>query len=346
MLNSRRTSGLAPTDVIRKARWLVRDVPLSTAALTSARFPFVSPHGTIKNLARETIDRIVDGGYFESNGALTAVDIINAIGRLRVVDVEKLREGCAKREIAADICNDNEAFVGQEMGSANMFVIQISNDPEPGRCVRVSDRKREIVSNSFDPSANIPMPNSSPWKMFGTLRSIVDGVASARVARGTHASEVLAYHTDDDEKGYFAWRSMSNPGFVHLRVCPPDLSSGAARTWSRARQVGDLSMSWWLSQTTQSYLDEQLCEDGNVEALSKALLVMSRRFNPNEEAAMRGLRTKYESMVRTSLNCGCLVSCYEPITKPMFRIWRGSETGPKVRSCASAEEIHAAGQPR
>jgi hypothetical protein len=54
------------------------DVRLSTAALNSARFPFISPAGTIRDKDR-IVDRIVDGGYFENYGALSAKELALAV---------------------------------------------------------------------------------------------------------------------------------------------------------------------------------------------------------------------------------------------------------------------------
>lgn len=58
------------------------DVRLSTAALNSARFPLISPAGTIHNIHGQIIDRIVDGGYFENYGALSAKELALAIHAL------------------------------------------------------------------------------------------------------------------------------------------------------------------------------------------------------------------------------------------------------------------------
>ena len=55
------------------------DVRLSTAATMSARFPIVSPHGTIRGTDDAVIDRVVDGGYFEDNGAITAQELTDFI---------------------------------------------------------------------------------------------------------------------------------------------------------------------------------------------------------------------------------------------------------------------------
>jgi hypothetical protein len=55
------------------------DVRLSTAAHNSARFPFISPPGSIRNHEGVLIDRIVDGGYFENYGALSAKELALAV---------------------------------------------------------------------------------------------------------------------------------------------------------------------------------------------------------------------------------------------------------------------------
>ncbi|WP_146690714.1 hypothetical protein [Bradyrhizobium canariense] len=61
------------------------DVRLSTAAHNSARFPFISPPGSIrnqildKNQNQRIVDRIVDGGYFENYGALSAKELALAV---------------------------------------------------------------------------------------------------------------------------------------------------------------------------------------------------------------------------------------------------------------------------
>ena len=57
----------------------LNDVRLSTAASNSARFPFISPAGTIRDKDKRIIDRIVDGGYFENYGSLSAEELALAI---------------------------------------------------------------------------------------------------------------------------------------------------------------------------------------------------------------------------------------------------------------------------
>ena len=45
-----------------------KDVRLSTAVVMSARFPIVSPAGTLRNRADAVVERVVDGGYFDNTG--------------------------------------------------------------------------------------------------------------------------------------------------------------------------------------------------------------------------------------------------------------------------------------
>lgn len=58
-----------------------KDVPLSTASLLSARFPYVSPAGTLKE-KNNSIISLVDGGYFDNTGANTAYQVLFNIKRL------------------------------------------------------------------------------------------------------------------------------------------------------------------------------------------------------------------------------------------------------------------------
>jgi hypothetical protein len=51
------------------------DIPFSTAMHLSARFPFVSPGGSVKKANSGLWGHIVDGGYFDNSGAMTAAEI-------------------------------------------------------------------------------------------------------------------------------------------------------------------------------------------------------------------------------------------------------------------------------
>jgi hypothetical protein len=55
------------------------DVRLSTAAHNSARFPLISPAGSVRNRNQAIVDRIMDGGYFENYGAFGAKELALAV---------------------------------------------------------------------------------------------------------------------------------------------------------------------------------------------------------------------------------------------------------------------------
>jgi hypothetical protein len=69
------------------------DIPLATAVTNSARFPFISPAGTFYDYptcqpandgkAPET-RQILDGGYFENYGAVTALELAGAVTSARI----------------------------------------------------------------------------------------------------------------------------------------------------------------------------------------------------------------------------------------------------------------------
>ena len=65
---------VASEDVLEE---LGQPIRFSTAVLNSARFTYVSPPGTAR--LDDGTRRIVDGGYFENSGALTAREIVRAI---------------------------------------------------------------------------------------------------------------------------------------------------------------------------------------------------------------------------------------------------------------------------
>ncbi|MGB7693574.1 MAG: hypothetical protein WBM12_11950, partial [Pseudolabrys sp.] len=59
------------------------DVRLSTAATNSARCPVISPPGAVRNAKHNVVDRIVDGGYIENYGAITAMELAVAINAVQ-----------------------------------------------------------------------------------------------------------------------------------------------------------------------------------------------------------------------------------------------------------------------
>jgi hypothetical protein len=97
------------------------DVRLSTAATNSARFPIISPPGAVRNAKHNVVDRIVDGGYIENYGAITAMELAVAINAVQ-------------RELAP-------------------FVLIISNDPDENPIIN----KIDVPDAAFLTDVSIPL---------------------------------------------------------------------------------------------------------------------------------------------------------------------------------------------
>ncbi len=76
------------------------DLPLRTAMHNSARFTYVSPAGRLRPGGQDR-GHVVDGGYFENSGAVTARDLLRALASIEV-------EGPQPRFAAIYICNAPE----------------------------------------------------------------------------------------------------------------------------------------------------------------------------------------------------------------------------------------------
>lgn len=92
----------ALTDVVQHYVCHGQDVRYSTAALLSARFPGISPSGAMQHCSSDARTYIVDGGYVEGTGSLTAVDLFEQVSplilchNLYVSAPTKRHAGCVK----------------------------------------------------------------------------------------------------------------------------------------------------------------------------------------------------------------------------------------------------------
>lgn len=148
-----------------------KKISVATAVHMSARFTYVSPVGTVET--SHGTRHVVDGGYFENSGALTATEIYQA-----------LADHCPTRAL----CNDNIRFVAliisNNPASANAYR---ESDPqyfvrEKGECKQIRvlpDQRKEAADNVTGPPA-LKETLSPVWTLFQT-----------RTARGLHAEDRL-----------------------------------------------------------------------------------------------------------------------------------------------------------
>ena len=129
------------------------DVRASTAAHNSARFPIISPPGSVLARDRRIVDRIVDGGYVENYGATSALELARAI---RAVE-PKLAP----------------------------FVLVISNDPDD-----LIDPADEVDPPQASPGATEPRrarPAVDGHEFFTEVIAPITTFANTRTARGVLA---------------------------------------------------------------------------------------------------------------------------------------------------------------
>jgi hypothetical protein len=199
-------------------------IPLSTAVHNSARFPYISPAGTLwmNDGAghRWKADRIVDGGYVEAEGASTLFDILGALtGKL------------------PDWSN-----------GVLPIAILIENDPPPNErdCtgapaddIRCSARK---LNTSLGQEA-LPLSGLAMRSANDFLAPIV-GLASSRSGRGAYAAralEVALYFGGERQTG------KKGAGWPSYRL-----------NLKRSEGVSP-AMSWYLSRRSQSDMAGDLC---------------------------------------------------------------------------------------
>ncbi|MGI9387771.1 MAG: hypothetical protein ACR2OX_10105, partial [Methyloligellaceae bacterium] len=223
------------------------DVKFSTAISTSARFPIISPHGNIRNRRGQIVDRVVDGGYFEGFGALSALEFAEAV---------------SKRGLRP-------------------FILLISNSPDlPDLpCLTDRDPKTACQIPSIRAKQAGPLfagpcpPDADDLQWSSSARATFGGLFSSRIARATHASvRLCGWARQQNERRYeyarrFGWATVgTQDNFALIRVWPQENSFGDTKV---------LSMSWWLSKPIQAYLNAQVSSQRNKAAVDKILCVLS-----------------------------------------------------------------------
>ncbi len=108
-LDSGASSALALPEILP-----ARSIRLSTAVLLSARFPVISPVASAKPKPDEAALHIVDGGYADNSGTLTAAEVVRALYE----SAERL--GLRKRiRVAAIVITDNPIMIGSGRSDAD-----------------------------------------------------------------------------------------------------------------------------------------------------------------------------------------------------------------------------------
>jgi hypothetical protein len=257
---------------------LKKDVRASTAAHNSARFTYISPAGNLG----DTYGSVIDGGYFENFGALTALEIARAA----------------------------EAALEKEKPRIKLVILMISSDPDLDKAhalVRIDDPKDGgqclVSTTERDPAsrnAGVPQDASQSANYLSVDREQVlnawinefvaplQGIKNVREAHGNRAAAELAVKvcaeysappmpTSEGSNGtpsphtrvaetanrgktanldspILASVRPHEPYFAHLAMCRHD-SKGDIRV--------DPPLGWVLSKASRRGLDELLNRCGN-----------------------------------------------------------------------------------
>lgn len=213
---------------------------VSTAVHNSARFPYISPAGTL--WARDgadnswKVDRIVDGGYVEAQGATTLLDLLRTL---------------------------SGKVPGWQAGVLPIL-INIENDPPevPPSCSRNSSTaacQGEALSIQLGDEAR-----TMNWVMqiANDVLAPVIGLADSRTGRGAYAARALeiVFYYGGIGRGQ---QGNGQDGNAAASVqTPPARANWPTFRFNLSHGKGPVpAMSWYLSRRSRTNMDNDLCAD-------------------------------------------------------------------------------------
>jgi hypothetical protein len=205
------------------------DVPIGVAALNSARFTYVSPAGLLVNATgTSTFGHVLDGGYFENNGAVTTAEIARAAV---------------------------EAFEDEKVPVRPIF-IQISSDPDldwRDAPVREGYPRFQPFAGSqrscwywlgqralnFLGLRDVELPKDRTNCLANEIAGPLRGLLNTRTARGVLADKTVAKIVGDLGKDQFRFPAAVEPVFAHFRMCAPEGGNKPPLGWAMAAKTYD-----------------------------------------------------------------------------------------------------------
>ena len=237
------------------------DVRLSTAALTSARFPVISPAGIFDMKATRYGDQVVDGGYFENSGITTALDIVAA---LRAAKIEP---------ILVSIANDPQRDVATE---ADLAACAERAGPVPGGA---TTQREKLARCSGLPRRPAPTPliftddNNFIARLFAIVQRPFQTILQTRDG---HADEAMSRaEAAFPDHGLYRLKVDIAPVFAADPTLPLDDDKRCKMMEGQALVMSKVSMSWWLSASVQADLDVQRCSLDNRKQLAEIEAAMT-----------------------------------------------------------------------
>ncbi|WNJ92733.1 hypothetical protein [Bosea sp. 685] len=221
-----------PAPACPVARFNGHDLTVASAALLSARFPIVSPAGHFSPDCLTGL-RVVDGGYFENDGATTA----------------------------------NEIAIALRNAGLTPVVLHIANEPIDQIADPERDKHPLLRKDSWLALLTTPLDTVLATR---EARGAYALAALRGTVRAENFVDFLVYGEPKvDAKGAMpqvegvsGFRSISQSPLKH--ECFERAAKDVSGATSALKQV---SMSWWLSKPVQEYLDRQTYVRRNCDGL-------------------------------------------------------------------------------
>jgi hypothetical protein len=215
------------------------DIRLSTAASVSSRSPFITPHADIRDRKAQLTDSIVDGGFFDNSGIVTAIDIARgakALDKRLMPFILQVSNEPAWFEASKD-CAAEETYPARPQ-------IPTQADFQPlGALTDLLTVNATRISRGYETILELP-------QRARTLNGGVPSAAQIHVCpqpEDSFFSDLILRSTNTHEKaGDKAMRMMK-------------------KMQELAGQYKSVSLSWWLSPPLQAYLDGQIYARHNME---------------------------------------------------------------------------------
>lgn len=269
------------------------EVRLSTAVLNTARFPYISPAGTLHDAHDLDEGHIVDGGYFENFGARTASEILAAV--LKVYG-----EGYPfnLKPIVIQISSDPDLTEADVFGCGNVaqdgaatpevpaerldnrqWLNDLAGPPVGLSTVRTSRGILETKLLCRQVQHLIPANSSSSpvdkqscqGDRAESTNAVADALPPAELTTGGIA-QAEAGATLPQSNGARNANGVIAPMYFHFRLC---------------RREGEFSpaLTWYLSKGSRKWIDNSLndarCDCNNVKEFGGVIKAMQGNSTPS-----------------------------------------------------------------
>jgi hypothetical protein len=283
-------------DSLDALQMLGQDVRASTAAHNSARFTYVSPAGNLGS----NQGSVIDGGYFENFGALSALELAHAATRV-LNDEQHHRVKLVILMISSDPdLNKNHMLVR---------IKKSTRPPQPGKCL-VSVAERVIRRPSPNYFSVDPAGVENAWvnEFFAPFQ----GLEKVREAHGNWAAAQLAAEVCTDinlginktERSKDSQTSPldlseeaiadnsppfeanpESPYFAHLAMC----KEATAGKDPKAKNPPPIQppLGWMLSKWTEDNFPSLLSECGNSDELEHLETALGANPAPHSDVAQQ-----------------------------------------------------------